>query len=1522
MRFPLRFFFVAFLLLAFQQAMAQAPVANFTATPISGCNPLLVTFTSTSTGNPTSYSWNLGNGVITGQQNPTTTYTTPGTYPVSLTVTNANGTNTKTVASYITVFPGPNVVFNASPLAGCPPLNVNFTNSTTSNIPGPITYSWNFGDGSPLNSATTPSHTYYTSSNVILVATDAQGCSNNATKAITVHQPPIINFSAVSSQCDIPATVNFTSNITGTAPFFYQWFFGDGGSANTANPSHIYTTAGIYNVTLIVTDGNGCKDTLVKNNYMNVGNLVPNFTFATGCDGTPVSFTNTTNVQDSVRWYFGDGGTDTAIHPKHIYNSSGTFSVKLIVYRSSCKDSITKQITINPKPVADFSLTNCPPTIQFTNSSTGATSYLWDFGDGSTSTLPNPSHTYSLNDTAIYPKLIATNALGCTDTSYMVDTVRLYAVILSGVSPNGFHCVGDTALFKYNLYTFDIFDPLRKRIPYPYPVLSILWYFDDGAATSTLDSTTHIYSGRGKYRPSVTITTSNGCTFTDTFQVLVGHKPTASFTFSPDTVCNHGVVTFVNNSINAQWYLWDFRMGGSYADTAGGVYTYTYQSSGIDTVILYAFDYGCTDTFKANRPVVVRPPTALWNYEIFCENPKKVQFIDSVSIEPTSIWWDFGDGDTTSVSNPIHTYQNLGTYVVSLYTYNSIYGCRDTMTKTITLIDPVLSFTVPDTAICVGDSLTFTPNYSVTPVGGFSWSYNNNFTPFYPVPPYPDKNISTGPWGFRFTQRGIYNVHVIAEDQLGCRDTFTRTILVAQPYAGFVATPSYGCAPVNISFLDTSTNVQGAYQISRLWDFGNGQATSNGPTISNSYGAAGIYSVQLVVFDNVGCTDTVITPNYIDIRDPVPGFTVSDSNACMKQLLAFQNTTTGTNKYTCVWDFGDGTTDTAKNPIHAYHVTGAFTVKLVVTDSIGCKDSIIKVGYINITKPTAQFSASDTLSVCPPLNVIFNNTSTGALTYAWNLGNGTNSNFFNPTGSYVTPGIFQVQLVATNAENCRDTAYGRVRVLGYAGGLTYAPLQGCAPLEVGFKAELFNIPSVIWDFSDGVTKIANSSDTTTHIYTAPGAYLPKLILSDNTGCQNSSVGLDTIKVDGILPGFVTSPACINTPVTFFDTSFSYFSQVKSWRWSFNSGNFTTPDPTLTFNTAGSYPVKLVTTNANGCTDSVSTTFVIYDLPKIVAVSDTSICNGDAAQLSATGGISYVWTPGLTLSCDSCQSPVAMPTAPTSYVVMGRDVNGCTNKDTVRVSIQFVTTSSVANGGEICEDSSFQLLASGAHRYEWTPAASLSSSTVPNPLASPVTTTTYTVIAWEGSCPPDTNTVRVVVHPKPSVDAGTDVTIVAGKSVMLNAKGTNIEFYLWSPAATLSCENCSNPEANPQATTRYKVLVTSLKGCKAYDTVLVRVLCDGSQLFIPNTFSPNNDGQNDVFYPRGVGLKSISSFRIYNRWGELIFEKRGIQLNDRVNGWDGTYKGNLQSPDVFVYAIDGECESGEPISWKGDVTMLR
>lgn len=1494
-------------------ALAQ-PTANFTATPLIGCAPLLVQFTSTSTGGPTSYQWNLGNGVTSVLPNPSTTYTTPGDYTVTLTVSNASGSNTKTEVAYIKVLSAPVVNFTVNDTSGCPPHPVSFTDQSNPVVPGAATYSWTFGDGNSANT-TNPSHTYLASGyyNVTLVVTNAGGCVSSLTKPnyIHVYTPPDINFTAAQTTfCNAPATVSFTPTVVGTGPYTHSWNFGDGTTGTGANPSHTYNTAGSYTVTLVTTDANGCKDTLVKPNYINVGTLTAAFTTTptAGCENTPMTFNNTSLGSGSAFWDFGDGTTSTALNPSHVFTSSGTFNVKLVAINGACSDSVTIPITINPQPEADFDATPinpcpAPAVIQYNNLSTGGATYAWVFGNGTTSTAANPTATYNSNG-YFNVTLIATSAAGCKDTITKPNYMKVHDLKLDAGAMPVEGCVPLDVDFSSSTFTTV---PIPTNA-YPFPTTTWLWDFGDGT-TSTLPTPSHTYTSVGTYWVYCTITTANGCSEIDSFQIKVGTKPNTYFEASPLIICNHDTVYFVNHTTGADSYNWDFGDGGSSAATNP---SHEYTSSGTVTVVLHAYNNGCDSAYTMEDVILIHPPTAIFSPIFSCDTPLLVRFDDGATIDATSQVWHFGDGTTSTSTSPSHLYPAPGNYTVVLITYNSVYGCTDTMTVPITLIDPTLSFSTPDTAICRHDSIVFNPVYTSISTG-YWWYVDNQF-----VDTFTNQ-------GVRFNQNGIYNIMVIARDIHSCFDTAIRNgyVLVAKPTADFTANPPVGCLPLAVTFTDNSTNTPGAYSVTREWDFGNSNtAAVTTPSTTHTYYSPGIYDIQLIVTDNVGCSDTLLKDNYVEVRQPVANFVANDTNACIGQPITFANTSLGV-ALSSVWDFGDGSTSTATSPVYSYSQTGVYTVRLIVTDPSGCKDTILKTDHIIITKPEAVFLMSDTLAICPPLNVLFTNTSTGASTYQWTFGNGSGSNLQNPTGVYTDPGIFNIQMIAINNQGCRDTAYGSVNVLGYAGGLSYTPLLGCAPLEVQFSANLTNVPSIVWDFSDGVTIPATGS-TTTHTYLTPGAYVPKLILSDGSTCLNSSLGLDTIKVDGIYSGFVTSPLCEYTQTQFQDTSFSFFSPITSWSWNFSNGQNTStdPNPSQFYGPPGSYPVQLIVVNANGCSDTLLRNVTVNALPTIGAGPDTVICAGDAAQLTGTGGASYAWEPSASVSCANCQTTDASPAVPTNYVVTGTDANGCVNTDTVFVNLQYVTTSIPGNGGAICADSMFQLSISGAHEYLWSPGESLDDATSATPMATPEATTVYTVMAWEGSCPPDSHKITVVVYPKPVVNAGPDHTIIAGNSVMLQATGTNTNTFAWTPTETLSCETCSNPVASPQVTTQYRVLGTSTYGCKNTDTAVVFVICDESQLFIPNLFSPNGDGQNDVFYPRGTGLKEIRSFRIYNRWGEVVFERRNMGLNDASAGWDGTYKGSPLNPDVFVYFIEGICDTGDPVNWKGDITLIR
>jgi gliding motility-associated-like protein len=463
---------------------------------------------------------------------------------------------------------------------------------------------------------------------------------------------------------------------------------------------------------------------------------------------------------------------------------------------------------------------------------------------------------------------------------------------------------------------------------------------------------------------------------------------------------------------------------------------------------------------------------------------------------------------------------------------------------------------------------------------------------------------------------------------------------------------------------------------------------------------------------------------------------------------------------------------------------------------------------------------------------------------------------------------------------------------------------------------------MVWDFADGDTALV-TSPTFSHTYTNSGKYVPKLIFYDSKGCSASSQGTDTIKVDEVFAGFKVMPPCERTPLTLVDTSRSLFSTVSNWLWIFGPGQIATgPSVSRVYPSAGNYPVTLVVTNSRGCIDTLSRDFTIYPLPKITASPDTAVCIPDAVAISAIGGVSYTWAPGASLSCTSCLSPMAAPTTATSYVVTGTDTNGCSNKDTVRIGIQSKTTFAVTSGGEICLGQHFQLYAAGATLYHWTPAESLSNADSAAPIATPKATTTYIATGKEGSCLADTHIVKVVVNPLPTIDAGKDEILVAGNSVQLQVSGTGINRLEWKADSALSCLECYGPFAAPTSTTTFYVTGYTSKGCSATDSVQVRVLCNNSQIFIPNTFSPNGDGVNDFFFPRGKGINTVNSFRVYSRWGELMYEASPLVVNDEYAGWNGTYKGQKLAPDVYVYIVEATCDNGDPIKWKGDVTLIR
>lgn len=1517
--FTRKLFLYCILLITLSTVAFAQPTASFTASTLTGCDPTVITFTNTSTGTSanTNYVWNFGNStpVVTNPTQPpsTTYYVTNGgysqTFTVTLTVTNSNG-QSSTASKTINIYASPTISFTASDTAGCPPLTTTFTSSVLWNAPGTGTLNWDVGDGTPpiTTSAVThiyPGSGYYT---VQLVAENSSQCTSSKTDTnyIHVYNQPVANYTITPGAiCNIPSAVTFTNSSSGLGPFSCAWNFGDNTFGNGTPVSHTYNSAGTFATTLIVTDGHGCKDTATI--PLNAAQINADFVGPhEGCVGELLSFIETTSPNtQAYHWNFGDGGTANGINVQHVFTTDGTFNVRMIADNGGCSDTIIKQIVIHPKPVVNFTaspLNPCPSPIpiQFTNGTTGGATYTWDFGDYSgTSSQTNPLHTY-MSDANYDVKLVATSQYGCTDSLTKYAYIKIYPLNAAIVTDKVGGCIPVTINFSYN------------TLGYPYAITGVQWDLGDGTM-STQPSLQHTYTIYGTYNVTLTLTTANGCTKILTQSIHCGTPPTANFSAAPLVACVKEPVHFYDSSsANVTDWEWSFGDGNSSSQNPD----HAYGLPGTYTVKLTVYNNGCPDSMVKLNYVRIRYPKSLGSFGYSCDTALKVNFTNS-SQGATGWMWDFGDGTTATSFNASHIYAATGNYLAKLITWNDTTGCQDTLFMQLTIVGIVPNLFTPDTNICRGKWVHFTSSVTGGTATRYDWTINN--TTFYDT---------TASFDYQFAYSGIYTVAVTVRDIHDCYHTTTKVnyVRVSWPVINFTVTPSVACAPTAVLFTDQTTNIPGNYTVGRVWDFGVGSPLSSpgSTTASYTYTAAGNYTIKLKVTDNYGCTDSLVLLDYLKVRKPVANFSATNTTSCPGKAVNFLNNSQGSPLH-YEWDFGDGTGSTATSPGHIYNLLGTYTVRLIAIDSLaGCRDTSIKLNYITITsKPTAAFTMSDTFRICSPLVVNFTNNSVGATIYNWAFGDGVTSILQNPSHIY-NSGIFNVKLIATNAYGCADTAKGKVRVLGYAGELTYTPLTGCAPLTVNFTALEQNIPGYVFDFGDGYTFPTNGL-TATHTYTKAGPYVPKLVMTDNAGCSAISVGLDTVKVDGVIGGFTFTPypACNSGTLTFIDTSHGAYSSINSTYWIFHDGvTSTAAQPTHSYAGVGNYPVTLIHTTSTGCKDTLHSSVTFYPLPTIDAGADTVICAGDVATLNPSGGVSYTWTPAGSLDCDTCTHPHASPATGTLYTVIGKDGHGCTNTDTVRVSIKTKTTASFSNSGEICEGDTLQLHVYGGQVYNWTPPYGLNNTQIADPVAKPDTTVHYIVIVSEGSCIPDTGYVDVLVHPRPHVDAGQDQTMVAGNSVQLNATGNHIVTYAWTPEESLSCSTCGDPEATPKHTTEYTVRAYTDYGCHDSDNVTIHVICQSSQMYIPNTFIPNGNGQNDRFYPRGKGIRLIKQFRIYDRWGEMIFERKNIDANDYNNAWDGTFNGKELSPDVYVYTIDGVCDTGEEFSWQGDISLIR
>jgi gliding motility-associated-like protein len=648
-------------------------------------------------------------------------------------------------------------------------------------------------------------------------------------------------------------------------------------------------------------------------------------------------------------------------------------------------------------------------------------------------------------------------------------------------------------------------------------------------------------------------------------------------------------------------------------------------------------------------------------------------------------------------------------------------------------------------------------------------------------------------------------------------------------------------------------------------------------------------------------------------------------------MLRINNLSVG--YYRLEWDFGDGTSSIQSYPTHIYYKPGVYKITLYTYGYNGLTGTYID--SIEVKQPSAQISA-DILQGCTSQTVNLQSSTENTSSHIWDFGDGIVApGATDLSHAYNYAGVYNPKLIAKDNNGCAASTELSEKIIidSLAIAIKGIPPLVCDSALIFFTPDVYNYAELKigtpltykWDFGTGNVADVSDIKNPSFRYTISGTYKVKFSVTSQYGCSKTTTA-DVI-VNAKAHGSITAAneICQDGSVQF--TGYANPTGNLQWNWNFANGNNSSQQNAApqTYRTAGTYLISMIV-NKNGCLDTATHVLTVNAKPVINASPKQQVvCFGDSIQLSSTGGGTYLWWPSTGLSSSAIANPVAWPVTSTKYKVQVTSDKGCVNSDSLSLTVAPRIKVQLPATADVCIGSGLQLNASGAASYQWINTTfGLSNTSIYNPVLNISNSATYTVVGSDSyNCFKDTASILVTVRNRPTVSAGPDITVVGGIPYQLSATVSNdVVSWLWSPGNNLSCSNCATPIAKPKMQTAYIIKVTNTWGCIAYDTVLVKLQCAIANVHIPNAFTPNNNGRNDIFYAKGSGVNVIKHFKIYNRWGQVVFERNNIGIDDRSAGWDGKYKGQYVEAGTYVYMTEMECISGELFIFKGTVTVIR
>jgi PKD repeat protein len=1193
--------------------------------PFAGCVGIASTFQANNS-EAISYLWNFGDGNTGTGPNPTHVYEQPGTYTISL-ITMTVDSCQELISDFanIEVFGGEPEVSTINQSCSAP-YNVAFNTPNNG-----ISYAWNFGDGSPISNLQNPTHSYAEDGyyNVSLTIITPSGCLNTYNG---FNQLALFPFAAgAASDCGAGPGFGLVQSAFRPIPedsVTVQWFFSDGQTSTETNPVMVFDTVAFPNptYTAIITNQFGCVDTVTAEICADSPPAIPQpigyefppdstntdstFTIS-ACAPYQLTFNNQFLYADSVIWHFGDGTTSTDFSPTHEFGSAGNY----IVYTEVWYDNYNSYDEVYQPYIYDIG--GHTPTISvsqqnfcdsivvlFTGNSPDAVSWLWTMGNGDIETAQSFTYVYNSTDQTYHVQLTTIDAEGCPGSA----TSSVYSPITAP---------------EFNFQTILCNAPLNIAHNLD-SAFTYLWSFGD-STTSTDMFPVHQYANPGTYNLSLHITDGLGCPHDYVLDPVSVYLPTANFTASTHGGCAPLTVDFNSLSSNFTpgnthyWFMDNLAVINNNGTTTT---SYTFTQPGDYAVKLQVFNVdgqNCSGTFIDTIHVYGATADFTYTQNKSCFQPDiDVQFADS-SDNAVSWHWDFGDGNTSTLQNPLHTFTYMPTDDITLAIVD-IHGCADTISKpNISLFSA--SYTLNNNTVC-----GYTPiNFSLTANG-------TNYTTVWDFGD-GSATVTGDSVSHVYAIDGTYNAIAYVTSADGCADTVVNQVTIVQPVTSFFSNSSVTCAPSNVIFNNISNAPVGSTYI---WDFGDGTIiTNNNPMVAQTYITPGVYDVSLTIITPQGCTADTTYNDYVTVLGPVANFFVSNTSGCETLPVDFINLSTNVDHW--VWYFGDGTADSTNFSVsHAFDIAGTYLSTIVVYDSVGCSSSMTLQNPIIISNMPNADVVVDYPSGCAPYLPQFYNNSTEATTYTWTFGDGTFSFDSLPQHTYNNPGSYEIMLVVGNGTGCQDTSWASVLVNAPpVADFTMAVIDSsCAGITIGYTntSQTDSVANFKW-----VLSYDNPYATTTppnFLVDSSGTYTAWLtVINTYTGCMDTISHSLTITVPAKPSGTLATADTIGCGQVVANFNFNY-QDANSMFVDYGDGTTDTVfNPQHTYSQPGTYNPYVILYNQYGCTDTLySNPVTVIPVPVAAFAADNIAgCSGMVVNFTnnSTGLLNptYAWDLG-------------------------------------------------------------------------------------------------------------------------------------------------------------------------------------------------------------------------------------------------------------------------------------------------------